>query len=234
MSPRASAADPVTSPSSGRDRSRIAHAWYESVRWAMLIACAHTGGIRATGREHVPADGGVLIVSNHASFMDVFLLGITAPRQLRFVARASLFVPVLGPLIESVGAFPIDREGGGRAGLKEALGRLKNGSAVLLFPEGTRSEDGALQPLKPGFVALTRARLPIVPVGLAGTFEAWPRHQKFPRPYPMRAHYGAPIAPEAQAGLTSEALIQLVHDRLADALRIARAGLKREQDGHGS
>ena len=233
MSPRVATPETVP-PRSSRDRSRLAHAWYEGVRWTMLTTCAYTGGIRATGRAHVPATGGVLVVSNHASFLDVFVLGITMPRQLRYVARASLFVPVLGPVIHSVGAFPIDREGGGREGLKEALRRLKNGSAVLLFPEGTRSEDGELQPLKPGFVALTRARLPIVPVGLAGTFEAWPRHSKYPRPYPLRAHYGEPIAPEAQAGLTSEALIQLVHDRLADALRIARAGLAREHAAHGS
>lgn len=210
------------------DRSRLALFWYGIVRVATTLYCSLTGGVRVTGRANVPASGGALLAANHLSYLDVFVLGLGVPRPLRYVARAGLFVPVLGPLIRSVGGFPIDNEGTGTAGLKETLRRLKSGSVVLIFPEGTRSADGELGPLKPGIAALMRAKVPFVPVAVAGTFEAWPRGQLFPRPHPIRIHYGRSITPAEMAGLDPEALSALLRERLLACQRIARAGLARD------
>ena len=100
------------------------------------------------------------------SFLDVFFVGIPLQRPLNYVARSTLFVPVLGPFIRSVGGFPIQREGIGASGMKETLKRLRAGGIVALFPEGTRSPDGELGPLKPGIAVLaSRVGVPVVPAG---------------------------------------------------------------------
>jgi 1-acyl-sn-glycerol-3-phosphate acyltransferase len=203
--------------------------WYRTVQYATATFFAAIGGWRATGRQNVPAEGGVLLVSNHLSYLDVFVLGIPLHRPLNYVARSTLFVPGLSALMRSVGGFPIQRDGMGASGLKETLRRLRNGGIVTLFPEGTRSRDGSLGPLKPGIAVLvSRARVPVVPTGLAGTFEAWPRWRLFPLPHPIRIHYGRAIYPEELEGLDSDAITSLVHDRLQESYDLARQALERD------
>jgi 1-acyl-sn-glycerol-3-phosphate acyltransferase len=223
--------DPAPRSEHVRERSRLALAWYELVRLVTLLCAGLTGGIRATGRENLPRDGGALLVSNHLSYLDVFLLGLGVPRPLSYVARASLFVGPLAPLIRSVGGFPIDRDRSGAGGLKETLRRLKGGSMVLIFPEGTRSRDGAIGPLKPGIAALGRARVPIIPAAIAGTFEAWPAGRRLPRPHAVRVHYGEPIPPETVAALTPDELTALIAERIRESQRVARRGLVRDTGG---
>jgi 1-acyl-sn-glycerol-3-phosphate acyltransferase len=185
------------------------------------------GGVTMSGCENLPVKGGGLLLSNHLSYLDVIAIGLAVPRQLRYVARSSLFVPVLGPFIRSVGGFPIDREGGGVAGLKETLRRLRAGQIVLIFPEGTRSPDGEIQELKPGVAALARSGVPFYPAAVAGTFESLPRGRILPRWHPIHVHFGPPIPPEALAGLTPEALTSLVHERLRECQAVARDGATR-------
>jgi 1-acyl-sn-glycerol-3-phosphate acyltransferase len=200
--------------------------WYRFVQAICSTLLAAIGGWRATGRENVPATGGLLLVSNHLSFLDVFVLGIPLPRPLNYVARSTLFVPGLAFLMRSVGGFPIQREGMGASGMKETLRRLKNGGIVTLFPEGTRSQDGDLGPLKPGIAVLvSRTGVPVIPAGLAGTFESWPRWRRLPFPHPIRIHYGEPITPEQIAGMAPEAVTDLIRRRLEESVACARAGL---------
>jgi 1-acyl-sn-glycerol-3-phosphate acyltransferase len=190
---------------------------------------AAVGGWRATGRHNVPETGGLLLVANHLSFLDVFMIGIPLRRPLNYVARSTLFVPGLSFLIRSVGGFPIQREGIGASGLKETLRRLRDGGVVTLFPEGTRSKDGNLGPLKTGIAVLvSRAGVPVVPAGIAGTFEAWPRSRLLPRPHPIRLHYGPPILPSEIEGLKPEGVTALIRERLEQAVAQAREGLARD------
>lgn len=211
------------------DRSWPERAWYRLVQQCVLHWTCATGGIRATGREHIPNSGGVLLISNHLSHLDVFILGLLLPRTLNYVARSTLFKPVLGCLIRSVGGFPIQRDGAGAQGMKETLRRLRSGAIVTFFPEGTRSKTGELGPLKPGIATLaTRAGVPIVAAGIAGTFEAWPRSRPLPRPHAIRVHYGEPIAAEKLRAHPPKEVLDLLTESLRCSIAHARAGLARD------
>lgn len=213
-----------------RDRSRLALAWYRLVQLLASLIFFILGGLRASGRENVPKGGGAILVSNHLSHLDVFALGLTMPRPLNYVARSTLFVPVLGPFIRSVGGFPIQREGMGASGVKETIRRVRGGGIALLFPEGTRSPDGEVGELKPGIAAVVgRLRVPIIPAAVAGTFEMLPRSSRLPRPHPIRVHYGPPITPEQLDGLDPEAIVSLIRDRLLDSQVEARRRLAEDR-----
>jgi 1-acyl-sn-glycerol-3-phosphate acyltransferase len=215
----------------GADRSTAKLLWYRGIRLLVSTYAAAIGGWRATGRRNVPESGGVLLVSNHLSYLDVFFLGIGVERPLNYVARSTLFLPGLGALIRSVGGFPIQREGMGASGMKETLKRLRAGGIVTLFPEGTRSPDGELGPLKPGIALLvSRAGVPVVPAGVAGTFRSWPRGRLLPIPRPIRVHYGPAILPSDLEGLDAAAVTALIHDRISAAIEIARQGLAGDLD----
>ena len=135
-------------------RSLPQRLWYDALR----VICRLTGilvfRIRCRGREFVPRDGGGLVLSNHQSHLDPVLVGLATDRRLNYLARDTLFK--FAPfrwLINSLDAIPLDREGLGLGGLKETLKRLKRGELVLIFPEGTRTRDGEVGTLKPGFCA---------------------------------------------------------------------------------
>ncbi|MGC8640007.1 MAG: lysophospholipid acyltransferase family protein [Isosphaeraceae bacterium] len=214
----------------GRDRSLGALLWFRLAQGILASLFAAVGGWRATGQSNIPKAGGTLLVANHNSFLDSFLVGIPLRRPMNFVARSTLFmIPVIGFLIRSLGGFPIQREGMGASGLKETLRRLRNGGIITFFPEGTRSPDGELGPLKPGIAVLvSRARVPVVPAGIAGTFQAWPRTRLLPVPHPLRIHYGPPITPEELAGLDAASVTEVIRQRLEQAMARAREGLARD------
>ncbi len=208
------------------DRSRLRILWYQLVQIVVATVLYSTGGIRASGRRNLPKSGGALLVSNHISHLDVFALGIPLERPLNYVARSTLFFPPLGAFIRSVGGFPIQREGMGAQGLKETLKRLRAGGIVALFPEGTRSHDGEIAEFKSGIAVLAaRAKVPIIPAAVAGTFEAWPRSRSFPRPGAIRIHYGRAISPEEFAGLDGDAMTALIRERVLECQAQARACL---------
>ena len=212
-----------------RDRSLPSLVWYRAVQYLLAILATVLVRWRATGQGNMPATGGVLLVSNHLSFLDVILLGLPLRRPLNYVARSTLFVSVLGWFIRSVGAFPIQREGMGASGMKETLRRLRAGGIVTLFPEGTRSYDGQLGPLKPGIAVLVqRVGVPVVPAGVAGMFEVWPRSRPFPVPHPVRIHYGRPIYPNELEGLDTEAITGLIRNRMEESFLEASRALRND------
>lgn len=205
-------------------RSLAARIWYEFMRgvlWTFGIVCFR---VRCHHRERLPTSGGFLLLANHQSFLDPPLVGMVVPRRINYLARESLFRnPLFASLIRSFDSIPIDREGLGIGGLKETLRRLKRGEIVLLFPEGTRSPDGEVQPLKPGFSALVdRAGVPIVPLAFDGAHEAFPRKAKLPRPAVIHLVVGEPISCEDARKLDDRELVALVESRLRDLHAEAR------------
>jgi 1-acyl-sn-glycerol-3-phosphate acyltransferase len=165
----------------------LSYAWYEANFWAYGSGLGLGFSIRTEGMKNVPKEGPALLIANHQSFFDPALVGVAARRHLCYLARKTLFrIPAFASYIRSVNAVPVDHEGIGVEGMKAVLQQLQAGRAVVVFPEGTRTSDGALQPIRPGVVLLIkRAKAPVVPVGIAGAFEAWPRCRPLPMPAPL-------------------------------------------------
>jgi 1-acyl-sn-glycerol-3-phosphate acyltransferase len=148
---------------------------------------------------------------------------------MNYLARDTLFrVPALAQLIAFLDAIPIDREGGGLAGLKETLRRLKAGELVLIFPEGTRTHDGGISPLKPGFIAVARrSGVPLIPVGIDGAYQAWPRNTFLPRLGQIALAIGEPIPAEQAAALGDEELLRELSRRIGDCHQRAKSMRRR-------
>ena len=151
-----------------------------------------TWGLHAYGREHVPADGPVLLVSNHVSVLDPPFIGGACPRELYFLAKEELFgVPLFGRLIRGLNARPVKRDGSDGRALKMALKLLGENRAILLFPEGTRGVEGRLGEGKPGAGMLAvLSGAPVVPVYVSGTARALPPGRALPRPARVSVTFG--------------------------------------------
>ena len=148
------------------------------------------------GLENIPPTGAVILAGNHPSYLDPVLVWLPIPRLMRFMAWDALFkVPVLGWLIRTLGAFPVDiRKGKGESAFQQALLVLKGGDALGIFPEGQRSEAGPMGELRTGVARLAiETGAPIVPVTIGGAFRAWPKWKLLPKPAKIIVRYHEPI-----------------------------------------
>jgi 1-acyl-sn-glycerol-3-phosphate acyltransferase len=171
--------------------------------------------IRIEGRENIP-EGGCLIVSNHVSFMDPTTVGWAIPREIYYLGRKSLFKPPFWNwFLPICNVLPIDREGQDITGLRRIIKILQSGESVLLFPEGTRSTDGELQPGEPGAALIAvKAGVPILPVRVFGTFESLSRHNKRIRFHPIRVVIGRPYQPTLPPGRPNRTTYRLVAEEM--------------------
>jgi len=194
------------------------------IRVTLRNLCAFWMRYRARGFDRLPP-GGALLLINHQSFLDPLLVGLPLRRPVSYLARDNLFrVPVIGWILRNTYVMPIRRDAASTESLREAARRLEHGFFVGIFPEGTRSPDGSLGPLKPGFVALLRrCRAPLVPVGIAGAVDVLPRGAVWLRPRRVHVVFGEPILPEVWEPLA-------VRGREAELLAFTTAALQRELD----
>jgi 1-acyl-sn-glycerol-3-phosphate acyltransferase len=170
---------------------------------------------RVLGQNRMPAAGGVLIASNHQSYLDPVLLAFALHRPVSYMARRTLFQnAAFRWLITSLNAFPVTREGVDITAMREAVNRLRGGWALLVFPEGTRTTTGAIGPIRPGILAIAeRAHAVILPAVIEGAFEAWPRRSG-PRPAPIWVKYGRPIRPDEYGRMSRDELTQRLQSEL--------------------
>ncbi|MCX4573045.1 lysophospholipid acyltransferase family protein [Streptomyces sp. NBC_01571] len=171
---------------------------------------------RIEGLEHIPPSGGAIVAGNHLSFSDHFLMPAILKRRITFLAKAEYFT---GPGIKgrltaaffrSAGQIPVDRSGkeAGQAAIREGLGVLRQGQLLGIYPEGTRSHDGRLYKGKVGVAAMAlKARVPVVPCAMIGTFEAQPPGQKIPNLHPVVIRFGEPLDFSRYAGMENEKVI---------------------------
>lgn len=170
---------------------------------------------RIVGAENLRFEGSAIVAANHVSFLDPPFIGQAFDEPLYFFARKTLFDhPLAGWLLKEWQSIPIDRDKPDTASLKATIRLLKSGKKVLMFPEGTRSPDGSLQPAEAGvglFLAKTGA--PVLPVRIFGTYEAYPRGARFPRPSSITLVVGRKYQPELPAGVPhSRELYQTLAD----------------------
>jgi 1-acyl-sn-glycerol-3-phosphate acyltransferase len=190
---------------------------------------------RVFNPENVPLEGGVILASNHASFLDPPLVGSGLSRDINYLARESLFrYPGIGALLRSWNAVPVDRDGGGAKGLKIILERLLNGAGIILFPEGTRTKDGQLQPARSGIgLTVIKSTAPVIPVRTFGTFEAYGRNHKFPHPHRVMVKYGQPMnfaVLRTEAKTCDKVRLKEIYKQVADEIMAAIAKLEPRED----
>jgi 1-acyl-sn-glycerol-3-phosphate acyltransferase len=188
-------------------------------------------GWRVFNAERVPLSGPVILASNHMSFLDPPLVGAGIRRGINYLARESLFrFPVLGWILHRWQTVPVDRDGGGAKGLKAILDRLLDGGAIILFPEGTRSRDGKIQPARSGIgLTVIKSQAPVIPVRVFGTFEAFGRHMRVPRPSRVAVKYGSPmhfVQLRAEAKVCSKPRLKEIYQEVANQIMAAIARLE--------
>jgi len=156
--------------------------FYRLCRYTLQLMISTATRIRVFDRCNEPAEGGVVYISNHQSFIDPPLMGMALKRPVNFMARDTLFRnPYFKRLINAVNAFPVRRGTADLGALKEAMRRLKRGGQVGIFAEGTRTRDGRIGPFLPGVTLLAqRAAAWTVPVLIEGAYDLWPRSQALP------------------------------------------------------
>lgn len=205
--------------------NRLRSAWYAACQQVARVLFVTLFGIRVYHAERLPREGGVLVVSNHQSYLDPILVAVGMPRPFQPMARESLFrVAPFRWLIRSLYAFPVRRGTADFGAVREALRRLRAGAVVLMFPEGTRTRDGSIEPLQGGPVTVAlRGGVPIVPMVIDGAFEAWPRTQMLPWPHRVRVACGTPVWPDEAAAKEPDVVMAAIRDQMLEL----QAGLRR-------
>ena len=150
------------------------------------------------GLENLPGTGGYIVAANHASHLDPPIVGLFLPCQVAFFGRKTLWKPGISAWwLTAVGTIPVDRDGGmSLDAIRRVLQALAGGRVVIVFPEGTRSPNGEPQPPRPGVGLIAcRARVPVVPARVFGSFEAFGRGGKLRLGSPVSVSYGPPLSP---------------------------------------
>lgn len=157
--------------------------WYRFAGWfCRTFFFRPLGRLEVRGLENVPAEGPLLVAPIHTSHIDPPLVGSVCPRILRFMAKKELFFFPLGPLIRSLGAFPVGRGEGDSAAIRLTLAELERGAAILIFPEGTRGDGRRLGDIQIGTAMIAKkSGAKILPVGIAGAAAMLPKGKLFPR-----------------------------------------------------
>jgi 1-acyl-sn-glycerol-3-phosphate acyltransferase len=180
---------------------------------------------RVIHRERMIQSGPVILAMNHQSYLDPPLAGITCDRAIYFLARRTLLnVPLLGWILPKLNVIPVNQEGVDRSAIKAVIRVLQAGNGVLIFPEGSRTLDGNLQPAEPGLgLVIAKTLAPVVPMRIFGAREALPRGGGRLRLVPITVVVGEPVHFTA-ADL--EAAGKNVYARLAGRVMNAIAGLR--------
>ena len=171
---------------------------------------------RAYHRGRVPARGGLLVVSNHQSYLDPIVAALPICRPFNPMARDTLFrAPLFSWLIRSLYAFPVKRARADLGAIREAIRRLRQGRIVLVFPEGTRTRDGSIARLHAGMIVIAqRAGVPVLPMVIDGAYESWPRGRLLPTLRSLRVIYGEPISAERVKASAPNALAERLHTEM--------------------
>jgi 1-acyl-sn-glycerol-3-phosphate acyltransferase len=180
--------------------------------------------LKVSGREHLHAGEPVIYMSNHAGNFDILALFAGLPGQFRWLAKEELFrIPLFGLAMRRAGYIPLDRSDRKKAlhSMTEAAKRIRDGASVVIFPEGTRSADGTLQPFKKGgFLIALKAGVPVQPVAISGSFAVMPKSGYRIHGGPIEVRILPAIATAERASADTEKLLATVQERIGAALEV--------------
>ncbi len=155
------------------------------------------------GREFIPREGGLIVISNHSSYLDPLIIGAAVNRRMTFLAKKELFsIPLVGTFVSSF-SLPVSREGSSHTMIKETVNRLRNGEAIAMFPAGERDKggDGSEAGFKRGLELLARlSKVPVLPAYIKGADGSLPVGGKFPRPSRISVRFAPCLPPDNNAG----------------------------------
>jgi 1-acyl-sn-glycerol-3-phosphate acyltransferase len=195
----------------------------------LIRPCVHVASrvfwkIEFRGVENVPATGGLIVAANHQTYLDPFWLSLPIKRPTRYLAWSDAFRwPVVGRGLVWLGAWPLALEGSDPAAIRRSLQWLRDGGAVVIFPEGARSTvSGSLDRFKAGAVRLAlEAQVPILPVTIKGGNRVWPKGQRLPRLGKIVITYHPLVHPEQCANEETRACARRESERLAQVIASA-------------
>jgi 1-acyl-sn-glycerol-3-phosphate acyltransferase len=197
---------------------------FEGFRPVCRTICRLLWRIRFLGAENIPRTGGLIIAANHQTYIDPFWVAIPIKRPLRYLAWDEAFSwPVAGRLMVWLGAWPVQLEGCDPAPIRRSLKFLRDGGAVMIFPEGGRGlPDGSMVRFKPGAARMAlEADVPILPVTICGGHRVWPKDQIFPHPAPVTITYHPLLRIAPQPGEDARQCARRETARLAEIIRSA-------------
>ncbi len=190
--------------------------------WGRLLCQIANIKVRIEGQEHLDPDQPYIFVGNHASMADIMSFSGYINHDYRWIAKKELFaIPIFGPGMRAVDFISIDRSRGREAikSLNAAAQRIAGGASVILFPEGTRSTDGHLQPFKTGAIMLAlKAGVDVVPVGFNGTHQALPKGKLLSRGGNVVLRIGTPISTKNFKAKDKQILASILHEKVAGLL----------------
>ena len=202
-------------------KRRRPNLWYWAGYSLAMIIAKIFFRFRIRHRERRIPTGPVILAMNHQSYLDPPLAGLAAGREVFFLARKTLLDnPVFGFLLPRLNVIPVDQEGTDRSALKALIRILKNGDATVVFPEGARTLDGALQAALPGLgFVIAKTLVPVLPMRIFGAHEAMPRGGGYVKPHPITLVIGDPIRfTEADLQPAGKEVYQRLSDRVMQAI----------------
>jgi 1-acyl-sn-glycerol-3-phosphate acyltransferase len=221
QSPRADVHFPEHFPVRGVEGKTLRYRVIKAIWWSGL-KLLYARRLDITGVENIPVDGPLLVVSNHLSIIDPVLYGALFPRNLFAMAKKEIFPNRFVAWIwAGCNTFPVDRQGQSRVALKTARSILSDGGRLLMFIEGTRSEDQAMTRAENGVALLVRQNpCRVLPAAVWGTEDAWRRGSRHPRRAAIHLRYGAPftIPPDVLAAGDRQAISDYMAARVAALL----------------
>ena len=193
-------------------------ALYHLLKWSVVSPALHTYfRVRIQGAEKVPKSGGLIAVSNHASYFDPPIISNCVGRPVAFMAKEELFrIPVFQQAIKLYGAYPVKRSSGDRMALRAAIQAIETGWIAAVFLQGTRAKDGRIVNPKLGAAWIAaKTQVPLLPISLWGTEKILSKGLPFPKPVPVTIRIGDAIAPPKS---TDKAELQAVTEQCATVI----------------
>ena len=203
---------------SGKKGHRIAR------RWAKIALLATGVKVKVEGLEQIQGKGPYIFMSNHQGGYDIFALHGHLPFDFKWLAKKELFsIPFFGWTLTAAGYISIDRKGTRDTvrAMNEAAQKIRDGMSVVIFPEGSRSPNGSIQPFrKGGFTLAIKSQVPIVPIAIAGSWEIMPKNTWMLISGPIRMRVGDPIETKEYSLKERKTLMEKVNEAIASNFRV--------------